>query len=163
MSTPGDQRRDDSGGRSTSANDPKPNKDLETIILGEGDKAAEKLIEVAKRIGEQLAEMRFSTSQIRNIFGIVRAIEQRASEGQGDRLDTGAYRDLVLLKPKLAYQYGRATNSGKERKKDAMALLKDVLSEAIDLVEHDRARFTHLVEFFEAILAYHRAAEGAKR
>jgi CRISPR-associated protein Csm2 len=35
-----------------------------------------------------------------------------------------------------------------------------VLSDAIDLVGRDRERFGHFVEFFEAILAYHRFYGG---
>ena len=41
-----------------------------------------------------------------------------------------------------------------------MLRLKQVLTQAIDLVGRDRARFTRFVEFFEAIMAYHKAAGG---
>ncbi|NTV62661.1 MAG: type III-A CRISPR-associated protein Csm2 [Oscillochloris sp.] len=145
---------------------------IRTIIIGTDTQATEKLIIEAERIGQRLAEMKFATSQIRNIFGIVRTIEQlvdrkeleaNPNESPQATLHETAYRDLQLLKPKLAYQYGRATNTPRERKKDAMELLKDTLSLAIDCVGRDRARFTHFVEFFEAILAYHRAAEGVSK
>ena len=79
---------------------------------------------------------------------------------QKQHLADTTYRELLLIKPKLAYQYGRATNSGGDRKKDGMELLKETLSLAIDQVERDRDRFKRFVEFFEAILAYHRCRGG---
>jgi CRISPR-associated protein Csm2 len=143
---------------------------IKTIIVGGGAESATILVEEAKRIGRELADMKFSTNQIRNIFGVVRSIEQRVDRdfmhevnGDSDKtqsLADGAYRQLQLIRPKLAYQHGRATNTVKERKKDAMELLKDVLDAAIDFVEQDRERFSRFVEFFEAILAYHRSAGG---
>lgn len=134
------------------------------------------LVDTAQHVGDWLKKMDFSTSQIRNVFGVVREIEQRIesldsqdrsevdsqqqTEGQPQPLPNAAYRDLMLLKPKLAYQYGRAGSEGKKNAKDAMGLLQRLLSDSIDLVGRDRDRFTHFVEFFEAILAYHRYYGG---
>jgi len=42
----------------------------------------------------------------------------------------------------------------------AVGQLVSVLSPAIDLVGDDRERFERFVEFFEAILAYHKAHGG---
>jgi CRISPR-associated protein Csm2 len=63
-----------------------------------------------------------------------------------------AVRQLILLKPKLAYQASRERRGG-----IGMAVLRDLMSSAIDLVEADRERFQNLVDFLEAILAYHTA------
>ena len=179
MSNPSNQRRDDWGGR----NDVPPPRitpeQLETIISGQSDSAVQELVRVAASIGEWLKRMDFSTSQIRNVFGVVREIEQRVkmedqrnltvSEPQEEEtkeeeqlppLPDGAYRDLVLLKPKLAYQYGRAGSEGKKSAREAMGLLQGVLSDAIDRVGRNRTRFTNFVQFFEAILAYHRYYGG---
>ena len=64
--------------------------------------------------------------------------------------------DFVLLKPKLAYAVGRA------KEKDAK--IKDfylVMSNAIDLV-HNEQQFKNFIKVFEAIVAYHKAAEEKK-
>jgi CRISPR-associated protein Csm2 len=145
---------------------------IKTIITGSDDQSVKLLIEESAKYGEQLASLKFATSQIRNIFGIVRSIEQRldtTDQGQSNndaqeskQISLDAYRELQLIKPKLAYQYGRASNTGRERKKDAMGLLNDILTCAIDTVEKDRDRFTRFVEFFEAILAYHRSSDEKK-
>jgi CRISPR-associated protein Csm2 len=90
-----------------------------------------------------------TTSQIRNIYGTVKKLEM-----VGDREDVIA--KLILLKPKLAYAYGR------NDKVQGLRILKDILSDAIDLVaEKKEVRFQNFCRFFEAILAYHRA-EGGK-
>jgi CRISPR-associated protein Csm2 len=64
-----------------------------------------------------------------------------------------ARRELLLLKPKMAYQAKRERGRG-------VQTLVNVLTEAIDLVEGDRQRFQHFVDFFEATLAYHKAHGG---
>jgi len=137
---------------------------IKSIIVGTEENSVITLVSEATRLGESLYKMRFSTSQIRNIFGVVRSIEQRVDSDKLNEdeansakkpLSDAAYRDLVLLKPKLAYQYGRATN------KPAMGMLQDTLNLAIDYVERDRERFKRFVEFFEAILAYHRYFGGS--
>ena len=124
--------------------------DLKAIIVS-GD--AEKLVRVAETVGTRLAEEKLSTSQIRAIFGEVRQIE---AEWPIDC--EKAERSLILLKPKMAY---RARKEGGQAVKN----LVSVLDPAVDLVteskkeEKDR-RFKWFVEFFEAILAYHRAHGG---
>lgn len=115
--------------------------ELEQIIAGD----ARKLVEVAERLGQDFANG-LSTSQIRNVFGEVKRLQM---EGQ---FDQQAARKLVLLKPKLAYQAGRHHGKVKD--------FANVLSKAIDRVGSDAQRFEHFVDFFEAILAYHRAHGG---
>ena len=120
--------------------------ELEQIII-KGD--AKKLVEVAERLGQDFATNStnsLSTSQIRNVFGEVKRLQM---EGQ---FDQQAARKLVLLKPKLAYQAGRHHGKVKD--------FANVLSKAIDRVGSDAQRFEHFVDFFEAILAYHRAHGG---
>lgn len=169
-------RRDERGGRNEPSV-PRPRittEDLELIISGQSDTAAQELVLKAAAIGEWLKSMEFSTSQIRNIFGVVRQIEQRIEiqDSQAQKmtgqvaydnaspLPDAAYRDLVLLKPKLAYQTGRGGSEGKKSAREAMGFLQRVLSDAIDRVGRDRNRFKHFVQFFEAILAYHRYYGG---
>jgi CRISPR-associated protein Csm2 len=84
---------------------------------------------------------------MRNFFGEVRFIEQR---GFTDPL---MKRRFLLLIPKLKYAKARAKNFG-------MNSLAEVLEEAVKLVEGQPECFKRFVEFFEAILAYHKAYGG---
>lgn len=129
--------------------------DLKTIITD--PEGAETLVRVADQVGKQLKDNGLTTSQIRALFGEVRQIQAQWSLG-GDQ-GKNARRRLVLLKPKMAYR------ARKERGK-AVGELVDVLQPALDLVieaKDDREkekRFNHFVQFFEAILAYHKAYGG---
>lgn len=116
----------------------------------------ERLVICAKQIGEKLKQERLTTSQVRSFFGEVRQIE---AEVHGDlkELPETAYRRLVLLRPKLAYQAQRERDA---RKGEGVAKLEAVLSPAIEIVGKDVRRFRCFVDFFEAILAYHKAAGG---
>lgn len=120
--------------------------ELEQIMAGD----ARKLVEVAERLGKDFARDRdrdrLSTSQIRNVFGAVKRLQMKG------QFDQQAARELILLKPKLAYQAGRHGDTVKH--------LGQVLSKAIDRVESDPKRFENFVDFFEAILAYHKAYGG---
>jgi CRISPR-associated protein Csm2 len=119
-------------------------------IIADGD--ARILTKRAEAVGTSLARQ-LTTSQIRNVFGTVRQIEMswgiRATEKERRR----AARQLILLKPKLAYQARRERGRGVQE-------LADALMPAIDLVGEDRDRFQNFMDFFEAILAYHTAAGG---
>jgi CRISPR-associated protein Csm2 len=124
-------------------------------IIKHGD--AEATVKQAEALGKRLVSERLTTNQIRNIFGTVRRIEMNWPEKPESEADhqrvVKAQRELVLLKPKMAYQAKRERGKG-------VGTLTDVLTDAIDLVENDRTRFQHFVDFFEAILAYHKAQGG---
>ena len=130
--------------------------ELRAIVQG-GDTRL--LVETAERVGKDLVQRNLKTTQIRNIFGTVRKIEMNWSE-HGDPVNEvrvrNAQHQLLLLKPKLAYQ------AKKERGRGVSAL-ESVLSPAIDFVGDDRICFGRFVDFFEAILAYHKAAGGRDR
>ena len=117
----------------------------------EGDPEA--LVNTAMVIGRSLAQRKLSTSQIRNIFGEVKRMQMRGFD---------PYK-FQLLKPRLAYVAGRQTSSPV---REAAQDLKRVLDVAIDKVLEEeegkgqRERFSRFVDFFEAILAYHREAGG---
>lgn len=126
---------------------------LQAIIVN-GD--AKVTVEEAEALGRDLARQ-LTTSQIRNIFGTVRRIEmnwpEEARSDEEQQRQTRAQRDLLLLKPKMAYQAKRERGRG-------VGTLTRVLTDAIDLVDGDRIRFQRFVDFFEAILAYHKAHGG---
>ena len=114
---------------------------LNKKVITEG---GESLVKEAEQRGQQLAKQGLTTSQIRNIYGAVKKMQMKGGE-----LDT---HKLLMLKPKLAYaakRHGRGVET-----------LKDVLTQAIDLVESDLKNFNRFVDFFEAILAYHKDAGG---
>jgi len=138
-----------------------PPEKLKLIITGETSEAIQTLIEVAEDIGRYLVEKRVTTSQIRNIFGTARMIEQDVKTLEDDKpLPIQVQRDLQMLRPKLAYQYGRVQGRDDDRKKAAMGALTGILSQAIALVGSDVRRFRNFMDFFEAILAYHRRYGG---
>jgi len=133
---------------------------LKLIITGKTPEAIQTLIEVAESIGRHLAR-NVTTSQIRNIFGTVRTIEQDVKTLEDDQpLSIQVQRDLQMLRPKLAYQYGRVQGRDDDPQKAAMGALTGILSEAIALVGSDVRRFRNFMDFFEAILAYHRRYGG---
>ena len=111
-------------------------------------------IKFAEEFGESLART-LSTSQIRNVFGEVRRIQQKIQQkGITNSFDS----EVLLLKPKLSYARARA-NAARD--------LESVLSSAIDAIfqnainpEQKFQRFENFANFFEAILAYHRAYGG---
>lgn len=124
-----------------------PDSVLNTIITGDPVTSAKLTNEWAEKIGKALKQD-LKAAQIRNIFGKVRQIEMYWSTTETQ--DRTALRDLILLKPKLRYQA--------ERKGEVKDLAK-LLSDLIDLVDN-RDKFQRFVDFFEAILAYHKAEGG---
>ena len=125
------------------------------------EKVTDETVKFAERFGSYLgkddsftnkngksisAKNKLTTSQLRRFFGEV--IRQQMV-GYNET-------DFVLLKPKLAYAVGRA--------KERDAKIKDfylVMSNAIDLV-HNEQQFKNFIKVFEAIVAYHKAAEEKK-
>jgi CRISPR-associated protein Csm2 len=126
------------------------------VIITDPDGAAE-LVRYADELGRELAQGRLTTSQIRALFGEVRQIEGQWS--MGGEQEALAQRRLYLLKPKMAYRAKR------ERGRSVQQLV-DVLDPSLDLVLEEpdprrkAANFTRFVEFFEAILAYHKSYGG---
>ncbi len=127
--------------------------ELRTIVTDPN--GAETLVRWADSLGKYLKDAELTTSQIRALFGEVRQIQAEWSiEGRRDH----ARRRLILLKPKMAYR------ARKERGK-AVEELVSVLRPALDLVTQASGNkqdenFQRFVEFFEAILAYHKAYGG---
>ena len=109
--------------------------DISEII----EKGGEPLVTAAEILGRKLAR-NLKTAQIRKVYGAVKKIQM--SEFNRN--------ELIMLKPKLAYAAAR---------KPEVEDLKDALTEAINEVDNDK-KFKNFVDFFEAILAYHRAFGG---
>lgn len=112
----------------------------------------EDLVKLAEQVGQRIARQ-VTTNQIRNVFGTVRRIEMNWREKPQD-----SYRQTVLLRPKLSYAAARERGQG-------IKDLEKVLGPAIEAigegtVEQRKERFDRFVQFFEAILAYHKAFGG---
>lgn len=121
--------------------------DLKAIIVGTDEIQSARLTD---QLGEKVgnATRNVAASQIRNVFSKVRQIEMY---WPGDvEVDQSGMRELILLKPKLRYQTAR---------KYELEDLAKLLIRAIDEVQN-RAQFQRFADFFEAILAYHKAAGG---
>lgn len=126
-------------------------------IIVDGDIVV--LVDAAKRLGKELAPV-LTTSQIRNVFGEVRRIEMAWSASADDETMQHAFRSVVLLQPKLAYQ----ANRDRERTQGVKAL-QAALDPCLLLIQgaaksERRTYFLRFVDYFEAILAYHKAAGG---
>ena len=150
-------------------------RDIARIIGGEGPEEAMVLVHHAQALGALLDRQEhaqgprsggegrqgLSSSQIRNIFGFVRRIENIwGRAGTNPDHAEQALRNLTMLKPRLAYAVSRDKYLGP---------LAKVLEPAIDQVldtrqdmSKARRRFDNFLQFFEAILAYHRAAGVAR-
>ncbi len=123
------------------------------------EEAAKLLNEEAERIGKALKDD-VTTSQVRNVFGVVRALQLRWREDTPAGEAQKVYRQVVLLRPKLAYQAKRANKPGFRELEKILGTAIDEIGKASTDAERYQ-RFRRFVEFFEAILAYHTAA-GAK-
>ena len=152
-SNQGGQRRGGSqhqGGRNRgSSNHSQSDYTLPTDVI---EKGGDDLVKAAKKLGESISDRNngITTSQIRKVYSAVKKIQIKVQvDSEFDR------NDLVLLKPKLAYVAARAPR-GRER---STQKLQGALTQAIDRVDNHN-KFKNFVNFFEATLAYHKAAGG---
>lgn len=129
---------------------PIPDRAIIQRIIADGDPEA--LVQWADKIGQAIARQ-VTTSQIRNVFGTARQIQLR-----WDNDPEGAYRDAVLLRPKLSYFAKREGRAMEDLRKILTPAL-EIMSEAKDAGERQK-RFNRFVDFFEAIVAYHKAHGG---
>ena len=123
--------------------------------------AGDLLVEVADKLGDQLSTT-LKASQIRAIFDEAQRI--------GSLFRTGKFEEAVrrahLLDPKISYRAKRIAE--RDRKAGSAAeLIADVLKKALRIVlerkddrDEVRARYIRFLEFFEAIVAYHKAHGG---
>ncbi|MBC8462228.1 MAG: type III-A CRISPR-associated protein Csm2 [Deltaproteobacteria bacterium] len=145
-----------------------PDKTTINSIIREDN--VEALVKWAEKVGTGLARNeRLKAAGVRNFFGMVRKIEateasrklkqEQSSDKTSEReqLSDETYRELLLLKPKLEYQAQRDRETARS---EAIATLTRILRPAIDAIGQDAKAFRNFVDFFEAILAYHKAAGG---
>jgi CRISPR type III-A-associated protein Csm2 len=104
------------------------------VLLGDG----EILVEWAEKIGKALRG-KVQLSHLRKIYGTMKRLELGP-------FDDAVRKELSLLRPRLAYTVKRQTSA------TGLAQVLDPALKMATAPEHLR----NLVDFFEAILAYHR-------
>ncbi|MGH9839917.1 MAG: type III-A CRISPR-associated protein Csm2 [Blastocatellia bacterium] len=123
----------------------RPHEKIKQRIEGLADLSsygAKDLVRDARRLANYIGTLK--TAQISRIYGAVKGLEMDFRRGAFD-LDR-----LILLRPKLAY----AANKNRE-----VWPLQEVLDACIEKIragDEGRKDFERFVNFFEAILAYHR-------
>lgn len=122
------------------------------------EKVTKETVKFAEEFGNYLAqgnvyEEALTTSQLRRFFG---EVKRQQMNGYDET-------DFQMLKPKLAYAVGRAEKSSK---KDKQFKIRDFYDEMVALIDKvgdsqdkDKA-FKNFISIFEAIVAYHKAAEN---
>ena len=121
------------------------------------DKVTDVTVQFAEKFGKYLAVDDFdaeplTTSQLRKFFG---EVKRQQMMGYNET-------EFTMLKPKLAYAVGRAKQNGKKNKTQKIEDFFTVITDAIDKVlsSPDRSKaFKNFITAFEAIVAYHKAAE----
>jgi CRISPR type III-A-associated protein Csm2 len=134
-------------------------------IIVDGD--AEVLVNCAERVGKRLKEMNLATFQIRPIIGGIHKIELNWPSSPAE-----AQRELFLLKTKLAREAKRVKETVDGLEVFPIEELREVICRVVDIVleqpddldveakqkAHETERqkaIRRLVNFFEAIVAYH--------
>ena len=115
-------------------------------------------VQFAEKFGKYLAVDDFdseplTTSQLRKFFGEVKRQQMLKEFNETE---------FTMLKPKLAYAVGRVKQNGRKNKAQKIEDFFDVITDAIDKVlsSPDRVKaFKNFITAFEAIVAYHKAAE----
>lgn len=101
--------------------------------------------------GRDVIDAEMTTSQVRKFFGEVKRQQMTGFDES----------KFVMLKPKLAYAVGRAKKNVRARNYN-IARFEEVISKAIDTVLNNKTEetrqiaFKNFVDFFEAIVAYHK-------
>ena len=121
------------------------------------NKVTDVTVQFAENFGKYLAVDDYdseplTTSQLRKFFG---EVKRQQMMGYNET-------EFTMLKPKLAYAVGRAKQNGKKNKAQKIEDFFVVITDAINKVlsSSDRAKaFKNFITAFEAIVAYHKAAE----
>ena len=122
------------------------------------NKVTDVTVQFAEKFGKYLAVDDFdaeplTTSQLRKFFGEVKRQQMMREFNETE---------FTMLKPKLAYAVGRAKQNGKKNKAQNIEDFYNVITDAIDKVLNSTDRpkaFKNFITAFEAIVAYHKAAE----
>jgi CRISPR-associated protein Csm2 len=120
---------------------------LDTIAAQDLNKLAEKYAEIFVR------QDRLKTHQLRNVFS---SIEKMRSTYKSKKSYDAVEKDLILLKPKIAYAAGR--------QKSVRYNFYPFVKSAIDSVDNAKDKEVALSNFFalmESVVGYHKFFENA--
>lgn len=105
-----------------------------------------------KQPDNRLGRAAMTTSQIRNVFGEVKRIQAKV-QAKEFSTEKSAF---LLLRPKIAYAEARVkAKSGKSKIEEFRWVMEQAHAAVSDIEQ-----FQNFVDFFEATLAYHKAAGG---
>lgn len=119
-------------------------KNIEIAINKEKDKRGDVFIKCAENFGEVLKGV--SYSKIRKVYNEAKRISREKF------CDETIYR-LKVLKSLIAYTEGRFNELRKVK-------FSEVLSRAINEAEKNEDNYRRFFDFFQAVIAYHRAKGG---
>lgn len=126
---------------------------VQTGINDDAVQWADNLGEILADIGDDGKPLKtaLTSSQLRRFFGEVKRVQMNGIKNK---------KDIVMLKPLLAYAEGRATSKNKGSKiKD----FREKITKALDEIRDDenlQSDFENFVKLFEAIVAYHKFHGG---
>jgi CRISPR-associated protein Csm2 len=107
------------------------------------------LVETAQKFGERLERNRIKSSQFRRVFTHIKKIQinmESKDYGKDAPIPEGILKEVLLLKPKIAYTAGRHEN---------IRDFYDVMVQFVNDME-TVGDFNRFYDFVEASLAYHR-------
>jgi CRISPR type III-A-associated protein Csm2 len=124
---------------------PHPGK-LNVKWITEKDAIDNKAVAWAERAGEYLKDKNLTPSSLRRFFGEVRRIESDFARFSND---------VPLLRARLAYDAGR--------KGGGVKAFSDLVKDGIIAINKDPNRFNRFIKIIEAIVAFHKAADGGEK
>jgi CRISPR-associated protein Csm2 len=129
-------------------------KGISTDSVDYADKFAQHLVKEEKIPGTNtFVVLPLTTSQLRKFFGAVKNLQMNVS------INGFAESDFIMLKPKLAYAVGRVRQKNLKCKERRIEDFAEVISTSIDITINSTNRmeaFKNFINFFEAIVAYHK-------
>jgi len=93
-----------------------------------------------------------TASQMRNIFGEVKRIEAQLTPDNWEKI----LPDILLLRPKIAYNTAREMAKRRESRIKAFREIMELALNEVDDIEP----FRRFAQFFEGIIAYHKVYGG---
>jgi len=125
-------------GDSSSRGDEVSLEDIRAVIV---ESNVEKLVDIAQKTAQKLVNGKVETAQMRKSYQTTSNVRE---------YDDTMKKQLYLLLPKLAYQ---------SKRHPGLKTLHSIFEKAIPLID-DEEKFENFKDFFEAIVAYHKAYGG---
>lgn len=115
----------------------------------------EAIIAIAERKGKLFNEKRIKTNQIRNFYSEITAMKLIAEQNRDDRGKPqyeAVRRNLILLKPKLAYAAGRQPNV-----REVYTFISEAIQGIDAADDNDKGQAVeNFFDLIESVVAYHK-------